>query len=49
LNCHASDDGFASNVTVQLSNATLIGVFSLQQGLCKIGSIGNCLSIACQS
>jgi len=36
LNCHAFDDGLASNVTPVLSNATLIGVFSQRQGSCKI-------------
>jgi hypothetical protein len=48
LYCHAFDDGLASNVTVQLSNATLISVLSQQQGLRKIGSIDDFLSIAFQ-
>ncbi|HEY9025506.1 MAG TPA: hypothetical protein VIP05_14480 [Burkholderiaceae bacterium] len=32
--------GLASNVTVRLSNATLIGVFSQWKGSRKIGSPG---------
>jgi len=39
LTCHAFDDGLALDVTVQLSNATLIGVFSQWQGSRKIGSL----------